>query len=284
MENAEISSLKVNRYLEEWEQIADKYRHSGLRGGQEFIEPYLLQRMIYDRIGHIIIATREGRDWYDNHNSTELPHLLRLGMIRQGDTVFDCGSNQGINSLFYSQAIGTNGRVIAFDPFALNCDIGRFNAYLNDAGNIDFIRLGLSDKAGSLVVAAAEQCVGMENELAIDSVRVNLVPLDVFASMRPGFIKIDIEGAEVNALEGAHEVLAQEPALYIEVHPGFLPRFNRSSADIFEHVKLDCYTCFIDHPGVPMFSEYRGEFEMTQGCALYCVPKSRTALMRRFKI
>ena len=155
MDNAELSPLEVNRYLDEWGRIADKYRNSGLRGGQELVDPYLRQRMIHDRLGHIIIATKEGQSWYDNHNTTELPNLLRFGMIRRGDTVFDCGSNQGIHSLFYSQATGPSGRVIAFDPFALNCDIGRFNAYLNKADNIEFIRAGLSDKANSLVVATA---------------------------------------------------------------------------------------------------------------------------------
>jgi hypothetical protein len=128
----------------------------------------------------------------------------------------------------------------------------------------------------------AEQSTGLVNETAADAVPINLVPLDMFAALRPSFLKIDVEGAEVNALEGARDVLAQEPAIYIEVHPRYLPRFDRSPMEIFRHISLDRYTCYIDHPDVPLFAEYRGEFEMTEGCALYCVPKSRPTLTRHF--
>jgi hypothetical protein len=124
--------------------------------------------------------------------------------------------------------------------------------------------------------------VGLVNETAADAMPINLVPLDIFAGQQPSFLKIDIEGAEVNALEGAHEVLALEPAIYVEVHPQYLPRFDRSPKDIFKHISLERYTCYIDHPKVPAFAEYRGEFEITEGCALYCVPKSRPSLTRHF--
>jgi FkbM family methyltransferase len=277
-----LSPTEADSWLDAWRQVAAKYADVVLSKGQTLIEPYLVERIIHDRIGRVIIGTVEGRNWYDNNNTIELPHLLRLGMIREGDTVFDCGANQGVNALFYARAVGATGRVLAFDPFALNIDIGHFNARLNDAGNIDFIQAGLSDQAGRAVVSLAEQSTGLVNETAADAVPINLVPLDMFAALRPSFLKIDVEGAEVNALEGARDVVAQEPAIYIEVHPHYLPRFDRSPMDIFKHISLDRYTCYIDHPNVPLFAEYRGEFEMTEGCALYCVPKSRPSLTRHF--
>jgi FkbM family methyltransferase len=277
-----FSAAQADQWLDAWRGVVAKYSNTALTAGQSLIEPYLLERFIHDRLGRLIIATVEGRAWYDNNNGIELPHLLRLGMIRKGDTVFDCGANQGVNSLFYSRAVGAAGKVFAFDPFSLNIDIGHFNARMNGASNIDFIRAGLSDKAASLVVSLGVQSVGLVNETAADAVAINLVPLDSFVALRPSFLKIDIEGAEVNALEGAHEVLALEPALYIEVHPNFLPRFDRSPMDIFKHVTLDRYTCYIAYPGVPPFTEYHGEFEMTEGCALYCVPKSRPVLTRHY--
>jgi FkbM family methyltransferase len=277
-----FSTAEAGRWLNIWKAIAAKYSGTALSGGQSLIDPYLLERVIHDRIGHLLIATVEGRAWYDNDNTIELPQLLRLGMIRKGDTVFDCGANQGVNSLFYAHAVGSAGRVFSFDPFPLNIDIGHFNASMNGADNIEFIRAGLSDQAARVVVSVAQQSVGLPDETAADSLPISLVPLDAFAALRPSFVKIDIEGAEVNALEGAHEILALEPTLYIEVHPNFLPRFDRSPADIFKHVSLDRYTCYINYPGVPPLTEYTGEFEMTEGCALFCVPKSRPVLTRHF--
>ena len=277
-----LSSSEANRYIRAWKGISTRFSNSVLSGGQTLIEPYLLERTIHDRLGRLIIATVEGQQWYDNNNGIELPQLLRLGMIRQGDTVFDCGANPQVNSLFYSRAVGASGRVFAFDPFPLNIEIGHFNARMNGADNIEFIRAGLSDQAGRIVVSLAEQCVGTVNETAADAVPISLAALDTFAALRPSFLKIDIEGAEVNALEGAHEVLAQEPAIYIEVHPNYLPRFGRSPLEIFKHVDLERYNCYINYPRIAPLTPYHGEFDMTEGCALFFVPKSRVSLTRHF--
>ncbi len=277
-----LSAANVDQALGAWRRIAARYAGQGLRGGQTLVEPYLVERRIHDRTGYLIMATKESQDWYDNDHDTEVPELLRLRMIRQGDTVFDCGSNQGLNAMSYARAVGPGGRVVAFDPFPLHVDVGRFNARLNDLRNIDFIRAGLSKTAEQLNVSMDEQCVATPDDT--DKAKsISLVPLDAFASLRPSFVKFDIEGAEVDALEGAAEIIAMEPAIYIEVHPQLLPRFGRVPSDIFKHVPLNRYRCYIDHPGVPRMCGYEGEFEMTQGCALYCVPRSREGKVTRLR-
>ncbi len=282
LEGRRPSAANVDQALDEWHGIAARYAGQGFRGGQTLIEPYLIERRIHDRPGYLIMATKEGQDWYDNQHETEVPELLRLGMLRQGDTVFDCGSNQGLNALSYARAVGPAGRVVAFDPFPLHIDIARFNARLNDLRNIDFIRAGLSSRAEQLNVSILEQCVAETDDTA-DGKSISLLPLDAFASLRPSFVKLDIEGAEVDALEGAAEIIAMEPAIYIEVHPRYLPRFGKVPSDVFKHVPLSRYRCYIDHPGVPRMSGYEGEFEMTEGCALYCVPRSRDTEVRRLR-
>ena len=275
----EMSPDHVDRVLDEWRAVAARYAGQGFWGGQALIEPFLVERRIHDRPGYLIMATQESRNWYDNGHDYELPQLLRLGMIRQGDTVFDCGSNQGLNTVSYARAVGPAGRVVAFDPFALHVDIGRFNARLNNIRNADFIRAGVSDKAEQVRVSMEEQIVATTSD-AEAAKSISLLPLDTFVSLRPSFVKIDIEGAEINALEGAAEIIATEPAIYIEIHPQFLPRFGRSPMDVFKHVPTDRYRFYIDHPGYPPVCDYDGGFEMTQSCALYCVPRSRDATVR----
>jgi FkbM family methyltransferase len=282
LRSMEMSAAGVDRALEEWREIAARHAGQGLRGGRTLIEPYLVERRIHDRPGYLIMAIKESQDWYENDHDCEVPELLRLRMIRQGDTVFDCGANQGLNAVSYARAVGPGGRVIAFDPFPLHIDIARFNARLNNLRNIDFVRVGLSHKAEQLNVSMDEQCVATTDRSAAAK-SISLLPLDAFASLRPSFVKLDIEGAEVDALEGAAEIIAMEPAIYIEVHPQLLPQFGRAPSDVFKHVKLSRYACYIDHPGVPRMSRYEGEFEMTQGCALYCIPRSRNTEVRRLR-
>ena len=277
---SKFSAKGINTLIAEWQIIADSNRRLSSRGGQQSIAPYIVEKFIHDRPGRLIISNVEARDWYDNDHGIELPHLLRFGMIRWGDTVFDCGSNQGINALNYSRLIGEAGRVLAFDPFPMNIEIAKFNAYLNGITNIDFIQAGLSDSSSRLTVAVADQNVGVGNDNEEDSIAIDLVPLDIFSSMRPDYIKIDVEGAEVNVLQGAQTILSQTPALYIEVHPQFLPRFGKSPMDIFKYIDLGKYHCYLDHPGRPFHAEYFAEYEITEGCALYFVPRSRERIVR----
>ncbi len=273
----------AGRALARWQATLSRFDPAGLQGGQTPIDPYILERTLHCTPGRLLIATQEGRDWFDNVHQTEAWRALSLGMIRPGDTVLDCGANQGVNSLVYSRIVGPPGQVVGFDPFALNIAIARFNAALNGADNIAFVQAGLGGQRSTAVVSQREQCAISLDGAAGDQVEITLVPLDDYAHLRPDFVKIDIEGAEVDALAGASALLAQRPCMYIEIHPGFLPRFGRAPMDLFRFVSLDDYRCYIDYPGLPYLQDYRMEFEITQSCALYLVPRDRPPLLRHYR-
>jgi hypothetical protein len=127
-----------------------------------------------------------------------------------------------------------------------------------------------------------EQCVVLDNKNAADLTIIKLAPLDDFAHLKPAYVKIDIEGAEVDALAGATLLLKQTPALYIEVHPGFLPRFNRKPMDIFDYVSLDDYLCFVNYPGLAPLTPYHKQFELVDHCALFCTPRWKPPVRRYY--
>jgi FkbM family methyltransferase len=268
--------------LAEWAAIAERHRGYGLRGGQQLIDAYIVERYLDGSPIKILIATQEGRTWYDRVDPTEIPSCRALAMIRPGDTVFDCGANNGVNTLGYAQTVGPTGRVLAFDPFPLNIDIVRFNAKLNRRDNIEAHPVGLSNRRAETTVSIAEQCITSLDTQAPDQVAIRLERLDAYAHLRPSFLKIDIEGAEVDALEGASEILSQQPSLFIELHPTFLPRFGRSMMDIFRYIDPEVYAVHLDYPGLPPLFAYEYEFDLVEYCHLYVVPRSRPALRRYF--
>ncbi len=233
----------------------------------------MLESNLHGHLTRILIATREGQRWYDGFNVTDGPFIDALRMIGEGQTVFDCGAHHGVNALLYSRMVGPSGRVVAFEPYPINFKMAELNARLNGRQNIELFNLALSSESGRTKASLIEQCIVMANERADDTVFLDLVPLDQFAHLRPNFIKIDVEGAEIDALKGSTEILKQKPKLYVEVHPELLPRFGRNAADVFDLVKLDDYLCYVNYPGKQPLTRYELEFKLDLACALFFIPK-----------
>jgi len=281
--DSESEQFDSDAPLNKWRHDLDSFRTENYRGAQKLIEPYILERWYCGRRYRMIIGTEEGRQWYDALlPGLEVHQAQALGMIRPGDTVFDCGCNQGFHSLIYSDLVGPNGKVVAFDPYPLNMKLSRFNADLNTKSNIDFVEAGLSDRRGTAKVSISEQSTVLDNRDADDTISINLVPLDDYKDDHPDYIKIDVEGAEVDALAGAVEILKSRPSIYVEVHHHFLPRFRRRPMDIFNYVSLDDYRCFINYPNMAALTPYEMEFEITDSCGLFLVPRDRPPLVRYY--
>jgi FkbM family methyltransferase len=232
---APLETFDFQAALAKWAIEAERLKHLQRRGAQTLISPYIIERQVYGSIYRMLIATDEGWRWYDNLQSSEAHLAQSLGMIRSGDIVLDCGCHQGFNALIYSDIVGESGKVLAFDPFPANIAIGRFNAELNARRNIDFVEAGVWAERATTSVSVLEQCVSLTDANAPDLISIDLVPLDSYAALKPSYLKIDVEGAEVDALAGAQEVISQAPAMYIEIHPNFLPRFNRRPMDVFNY-------------------------------------------------
>jgi FkbM family methyltransferase len=279
---AALKPFDFQATLAKWAIEAERLKHLKRRGAQTLISPYIIERQVYGSIYRMLIATDEGWRWYDNLQSSEAHLAQSLGMIRSGGTVLDCGCNQGFNALIYSDIVGESGKVLAFDPYPANIAIARFNAELNARGNIDFVEAGVWAERATTTVSVLEQCVSLAEANAPDLISIDLVPLDDYAALKPSYLKIDVEGAEVDALAGAPEIISQAPAMYIEIHPNFLPRFNRKPMDIFNYVSLSDYQCYINYPNMPALTVYDMEFDITEPSALFLVPRARPPIIRYF--
>lgn len=135
--------------------------------------------------------------------------------VKAGDVVLDAGANCGHLSIYFSKLVGKAGVVHAFEPDKFN--IGRIgkNRQLNEdlADNIKIEELLLWNEnksvdfyeAGTVGSSAvwipdADKCVQKE-AVRIDDwvVKNNIEKLD--------FIKMDIEGAEIEALDGCEQTI-----------------------------------------------------------------------------
>lgn len=137
--------------------------------------------------------------------------------VKQGDIVLDAGANFGHLSVFFSKIVGPEGLVYAFEPDSLNAKKIKENINLNPdlEDNIKIVDLLLWNKneivdfyeAGTVGSSAvwipeAGKTVKKESVRIDDWVKKNQIS-------KIDFIKMDIEGAEIEALDGCIETIRE---------------------------------------------------------------------------
>lgn len=183
------------------------------------------------------------------------PELLAVGrLIAPGCVVLDIGGSFGIFALFMAHFAGPRGQVHSFEPGRFSFDQITANVALNGLQDrITIHRAAASDAPATLklfhvgnapVTFSVGGGEGLEAE-EVPAVRVaDAIPAADAA--RVGFIKIDVEGYEIAALEGARPILeARHPAIMFEVSADALARQGQTPADVFAYLAAYGYRFWI---------------------------------------
>lgn len=149
-------------------------------------------------------------------------------VVRPADVCCDIGANLGFFSVLLGRLAGPGGSIYAFEPVPQNASaIGR-NARLNRLENIKVLTVALScvDGRGELLLAhhvggAVLKSAGTPPDLA-GRIDVETASLDTLVDRGqvkpPNVIKIDVEGAEMEVLQGMQRVLRQwSPTVILEL-------------------------------------------------------------------
>ena len=124
---------------------------------------------------------------------------------------YDVGANAGFYTLALSQLVGDSGKVISFEPDAKSANFLRRHIELNDLRNVTFVQSAVSDSTGLAAFTGWKL-------IRSGSYLVPTISLDEFiagGNPPPDFIKMDIEGAEVAALQGARQLLTKTRATWL---------------------------------------------------------------------
>ncbi len=135
---------------------------------------------------------------------------LAQAAVRPGSVAFDVGANIGYWTLELSRMVGARGHVFAFEPEPENFQLLLANLRLNGATNVTPVPIGLSSAAGDRRLFrsnsnAGDYSFGRVND-ARDSVIVRCERMDQFCDenrCRPDFLKVDVQGHELEVFEGA---------------------------------------------------------------------------------
>lgn len=170
------------------------------------------------------MLVRNPDDWIQSHHFRGIAfaedELRQIGRIYRGKTFVDVGANVGNHSIVAARALGA-ARVVAFEPNPVASRILLTNIALNDlTDTIVHHAIGLSDTDGSATAFEPTTGLNLGGTKLIRGLGDLVLKRgdDVLGGEEIGFIKIDVEGAELQALAGLEKTIAaQRPPMLVEV-------------------------------------------------------------------
>ena len=151
---------------------------------------------------------------------------------RPGMTVFDIGANAGYITMLLANLVGNSGQVHAFEPIPENVQFLMETLNMNKITNVTVHQFAVADCEGEAQMVYDGVFDGYSTLLrgghgyytgrAANTILVKTITLDQFCRdaciSRIDLVKMDIEGAEMLALEGMSQVLSSSyrPILIVE--------------------------------------------------------------------
>lgn len=185
----------------------------------------------------------------------DLNRYEKFYKIAHGDNVIDAGANEGILTLIYSKKVKETGNVYAFEPDSKNILTFKKNHALNsDTENIQLQKKGLWNKNDIIEFYEAGtvgSSVFYEGKNAVKS-KIEVTSIDEFIRERNipklNFIKMDIEGAEIEALIGAVDTIKS-------LRPNFAIASYHLIDKEYTYKKLETFFLEIKYPFKTVFYE-----------------------------
>lgn len=144
-----------------------------------------------------------------------------------GDTVLDCGACWGDTALYFAHKVGPAGKVYSFEFIPNNISLFRTNLNLNPAleSRVTLVEHPVWETSGQKIYyrdngpGSVASSMPMENQTGTTTTLTvdDLVEREQLS--RVDYIKMDIEGAEPNALKGALNTIKRfRPKLAIAIY------------------------------------------------------------------
>ncbi|MFU3618139.1 FkbM family methyltransferase [Pseudomonas paraeruginosa] len=165
-----------------------------------------------------------------------------------GSTLIDIGANIGLTSLAMSGLCG-EGLVVAVEPVPATFRLLERNLSLLLHANVKMVNKALGDKDGSVAMYVNESNLAtafVVSEESSGNLDIPLSTLDALVTdcglASVDFIKIDVEGHELDVLRGARNTLEKfRPNVLLEMNHWCLNVFRRTSLPEFHEALLGIF-------------------------------------------
>lgn len=128
----------------------------------------------------------------------------------------------GFYTLLASEIVGSRGKVVAFEPLPRNIYYLKEHSRLNRCNNVIIIEAAVAGQSGiTLFEEGTNNYTGfISSKGCLEVKTISLDDLVLNGEIpSPGYIKIDVEGAEMLVLSGAKSILAKYyPTIFLSTH------------------------------------------------------------------
>jgi len=176
--------------------------------------------------------------------------------LEESEVMIDVGANTGYFAVILAKKY-KNAKIIAIEANPATCTILEKNCKLNELSNVKIHNLAVSEKEGKLslyqtgIHSGANSIYATDTEnsekVTVESTTLDKLLAGKFSSI--GWIKIDVEGAELSVLRGSSETLKIAKKIFVEVHEHILKQNNENPEEIIEILKNNGFK-------IRLFSEY----------------------------
>lgn len=187
------------------------------------------------------------------HTRPELSMVLNF--IKENDNIIDVGAHIGTFAVPMATKSGKNGKLFAFEANPKTAGLLKKNIADNDI-KAHIFNNGVSTKNGSLFIqerknkyksSGSDYLVDKLPQNTKNVIEVNLIKIDDVISDNIDFIKIDVEGMEIEVLQSACKTIDKcRPIIYSEYVEFYMKRAGTTPADFEGFFKNKNYHFFIN--------------------------------------
>lgn len=177
-------------------------------------------------------------------------HREYYDLVKDGMVVMDIGTNIGMSLLNFTKR-NPSGYNYGFEPVPETYNKAAHNVSVNPFKNVEVNQLALSDEEGMLYFDYTEEHKSGKAHSGgnfllkggkKDSISVRATTLEKFVAEKNitkiDFIKMDVEGFEINVIKGGMEILKRlKPMFYIEVNDSTLKRQGQTPEQLLALLK-----------------------------------------------
>ncbi len=181
--------------------------------------------------GHTLrLPTRYYKYFPDNYEAENFEFLFAHS--KNGDVLLDFGAHIGLFAVIASQATGAAGKVFAFEPSPTTNRLLRKTIAINKAeNNITTYQKAVGGEVGKTVFFISDGQADNSNSLVnykedrpLHGIDIDVTTIDAFVIeqqlQQVNFVKIDVEGAEFDAIKGAVNTFKKfKPFCILAIHP-----------------------------------------------------------------
>ena len=164
-------------------------------------------------------------------------------ILEKGMNVIEVGGHTGVTAIAIGKAVGEAGHVYVFEPVPEYFSILKKNVKKNTMHNITLFNTGLSSTQGRVLFYKHGGGSGVTEADDAEKIEVEMTTLNDFLpneniNCPVDVINMDCEGSELNVLKGGMNILKKDhPAIFSEVHSGYLKQLNQSVNGIVDFLK-----------------------------------------------